>query len=631
MKYYPFKKQIQNSFSIPTRDVSFIENFVFFFKQVFWMMVKVLLLLLVSFILFSIIEIIKTEVLLSRLRHLNFDKEYNLIQDDFNNVFSELQKTLDMLNSISFKGVGPNNIIDWIINFITNVIVNMIIQMLSFIQSDIKEAFKLLSEKIDPITIDVKNNFDQAQLIFYICSLKIEALSIGLGFLPFIGGGGDALSHLSDDLWNLGNMVNEKYNDVILPVINNSYNNWNTIVYPFTSILESIFQIIFMFTGLTLFLPIMSGNTDTFLHLPVYFWLSFIISIIFLVIILFSQLLSISASNNQKKKQKIGKNIMGGITITVASFIIIPLFYIVLTTISIIIIESVLSISVFSSGITTNDVSKEIGNLLTSLSYQNGATMMPPDWSGGMRDIPIGPYGYYLMPDSGGLATIIITKEYFNYTMFIIGLTLVLVSTGFLACLIIAKTFNLLSIMILGPIVNAFFIKDGGLAFRSWVSSVGRIFFEIIIIVLQLCLILASLGTISYLLNDFISHNNITAFLLLVLIYITMIISIFIMFTNIKKIFFKEKGIVNATLNQSDLEGLKVDSMIKNKSLEISSKNLTKVLNKNSMNLMKRNELNLSKSNKNAFLMNREMNKNINNMKIASDKNINELMRKGKK
>lgn len=583
--YYPFRKQINKTLLI--HEIKDSKKMFFeFFKQVFIIFFKIFLIfVLVSISIFVFNQI---KLLIYVKKYYNNDEIINSMSNvlnDFDHIIYSLEniknsfEPLFGISDIPIIGGVFDELINLLFNVIFLIIKWLLIQILDSLQDGFADALDLLNQPIEPITTEVLNNYKEAQQIFYMLSFKLDVIVTIADAVPMFDFG-MGLSDLSNQIWNIGNMVGDKYENVLLPMVETAENMWNSIVMPFTSIFNISLYLIATLTGLTLFVPILTQNQDTLFSLPIYFWLSFMVSIIFIVGILTFQLVVVSGTSNQKKKQKLGKNIIGGIFMTIFSFIFIPILFLSLIFVSAIIIENIFGLSGMYEVSENNSFSK----LFVGNSFINGATLFPSGISGNW-EIPSYPTGYY----EG--QTIIVTSTYFDYTFFITFSSIAIIFLFVIMFWLVIKIFNVVQFMILGPITTSFFVKDGGSSFKSWISELLTLFLQLTIMSIQIAILISISRVLSIVLNESVSINPKISIVLVTILIAAMSISMFVFFTKLKNIVFKDRT-VKASMSPDDFEGTKVDANVLNKSLEVNSKNISATIK----NASKREEKILSKS-----------------------------------
>ncbi len=627
--YYPFKKQINETYNIfNSNEGNKYSPSLTLLKNAFIIFVKITLLMILIFLSYSIINIIKYSIIVSKYNHASKQLEAQFsyvfqildsytslsklnIQNDLNDILNYLNQLPD-LNELNIDDYG---IISSIIQSAIDILINKILVIiLSLLSNGFQDAFSLLNKPVQPILSDAYQNYADASKIFMDLGIKLDVLSAVVGAIPFIGGAGEGIGELANEMFMLSPIIMNKYNESVVPLINESVNSWNSIVLPISGILDSFVQVIFLLTGFSLFIPILTSSVDSTFGLPIYFWLSFMISIIFMLLILFGQLLSIAKSNGQKERQKLGKNMIGGFTMTIASMIFIPLLFITSSSIIVVLISKTFAVSGYM-----DMQSFSLSRTLMNNSMLNGATIVPPgidiaDW-----DIPSYPYGYL----DG--TTIILTSTYFAFSTFSVYASLIAASLIVITCLLIYKMLVLLHLLVIAPITNAFFIKDSGLSFRNWYRKTLSIFSEILLIAVQFCLLLIFSDNINYILNDILSYNKYITLTLLLSITISLTISLLTMHTSIKDIFTSRKS-VDARIDKNDLSGAQIDSHISNRELNVSDKKLNKVIKEVNAKEMKFREKQIKNENINFKEIKKELSTNISNMNLVNSKNIDKLM-----
>ncbi len=607
--YYPFKKQLTKTFNLYKID-DLKTKYQTFFKQFFIILFKLFLMLIACVILFYAIygvrlafyirDYLDNDLIISsgqdvidQLNQMmyeiqNFSLDFNIDGGIFGSTYSIIGDFLQLL-------------IEAFLKVILKILIPILNAVLGSLVQNVADALSLLNDPVEPISVDVLNNYLNARLIMYQTALTLDLIASIVDAIPWVDFG-SGFSDLALQMWHVGDLIGQKYNDTIVPMVSTAEHMWNSIVMPFTSILNSSLALITSLTGLTLLIPILTHNENTLFHLPIYFWISYITSLIFVVGILSFQLVSVSGSSNQKKKQRMGKNIIGGIMMTVISIIFIPILFLSLIFISGLIIENIFN----ASNIFAISDANSLSNLFVSNSFINGASLFPPGISGNWL-IPDYPTGYY----NG--QSIIITSTYFDYTFFIIFSTLTIIFLFIIIFWLIIKIFNLIQFMILGPITTSFFIKDGGLSFKSWLGEVLNLFAQLTIMSIQIAILIAISAVLNISLNEQLSLNPKISIFLVTFLIAAMTISMFILFTKLKNILFKDRA-VKASISSEDFEGTKVDANVLNKSLEINSKNLSATIKKVSKNEQKIQNKNFA-LNKQIGKINDELFKEVKSMK----------------
>lgn len=574
-----YTKHFKNIFHLNKKKTQ--EKCTFFVSNFLWLFVKIILTIFAIFILVYFVR----EIIISIEYKNAYDYNVNIYVDNMTNSINELSLLLTghEISSNVYSQIQSLSVID-----------------------------------IDPITANTVNDLNRTirelNMISRSCLIAAEAFADGSA-IPGVDltGVADWFLTISKEANEWALYLTDYLNNTVMPLISHVENQWSSIVVPLSKLVDSLMWILITFSGLGIFIPLFSGG-EGFLGAPIYFEISFIISLIMMVVIIISQLLNVSSSGtNEKKKKSIGKNIFGGLFMTLGSLIFIPLLFIMFSYLTITIVYVIFD----SLGMDTehiNNITENFSYIIYSNSFKGGAATY--SFLQDSSVIEVGPYGYY----RGDL--ILLTPSYFDYTLFAIISSLFIIFEIVIVVLIIIKFLQLLQLMIIGPITNAFFIKDGGVSFNSWFSQTSATFFELIVIGLQIAIFVIIAYTINFNYNSELSNNNYLFLIMIVVLFAGLTITSMLSFLSIRKIFFKDNN-VKAKLDSRDLKGLEVDSNIKNKSLEIESKTLSNSLKKSNELAMKNMSLSKSsmKIDKNMEKLNSDLLRTINNQKYVSSHN----------
>ncbi len=337
--------------------------------------------------------------------------------------------------------------------------------------------------------------------------LKIEVIDIVFEILALID---NILSIISQTLLN-NELKSISYSHL------NSF--WNIFINPLVLLVDGTFYILVGLTGIPLIKKLIFGfsSSETLWNLPKFYWYCFLISFCIIVFFIFYQLLAISANgNNEKNKMNKTKNITFGIVLVFSSIIFIPLLFWLINYLIIFISNLLLNnIHIDQSFI----LSKKIFDL-SFVDFNNKSNLI--------SSVPSSPY----------LFDMILSPEVFYHLLFFSGLLIVFYFEIKLLIFILTRAFNILYLLISSPIVNSFFIYDGGEKFNIWIKKLVSEFFSITLIIFAFIIfnfssyiILISLKPI----QDLFITNNLVLYAKL-LNYLLFMILIIVFFKSIPKL-----------------------------------------------------------------------------------------------
>lgn len=383
---------------------------------------------------------------------------------------------------------------------------------------------------------------------------------------------------------------------------------WKVFAYPMALICDSIYFIIVGMTGIPMVKSIIFGfdNQETLWGLPTYYWYGFLISFIIITFLIFYQLLSIaSKKDNERARVDKTKTLFLGIILIFSSIIFIPLLFIVVDSIVILIVGLILD---------TIDISLQtfsFSNVLFNLSFSDTELI-----NSNVNSIPSEPIylGEYLSADI------------FYHILFFAGISIITYYEFRLLIFIFVRVFNIMFILISNPIVNSFYIVDGGERFKIWLKKLLKEFFIITFIVLEFSVFILSFSVISFTFSQYVeSFENIMKYILFMTFSIT-VFSISLKSENIMKtIFFRDIQKVEGkviTSTQEDYQKVKIDQETINSLKSISNSvkvNTSKIGHDiRNVNSTMRMSINTNKNiNKEIIKINKKINRNLNDQKIS--------------
>lgn len=238
--YYPFKKQINETYNIfNSNGVNKYSPLLTLIKNAFIIFIKIALIILLLFLSYAIINIIKYQIIVSEYNKASKKLEAEFsnvflilgsytslvkqnIQDDLNNIIVSLNQ-LPKLNEIDIDDYGIiSNIIQSAMNFIIN---NLMMYILSILSNGFEDAYELLNKPIQPILSDAYQNYSDASNIFIHLAVQLDGIAMALGGIPFVGGVAEGVGELSSEIFSLSPLIMNKYNDNVVPLINSSVNS----------------------------------------------------------------------------------------------------------------------------------------------------------------------------------------------------------------------------------------------------------------------------------------------------------------------------------------------------------------------------------------------------------------------
>ncbi len=555
--YYPFKKQINKVYNI-NKNLNVSDIFKIFVKQTFIILFKIIGLILIIFFMISFFRFIKIEIMYSKISVNEIVIRANVLLDTFNYWIFNLNE----LSSSIERGIVSD-------------IFNLILNILTSSSSDLNNAINaLVNAPSEPITSETLSNYLYAANTFYILSFEFTMYSLIFGSLPFGLDFEIAFEGIAKELFTLGDMVIDKYNTTIIPLIDETNNLWMSLVYPLTSIINTSLMLLTSFTGVAFMMPILIGNQGTSMGLPTYFWLFFAVSLLLMILFAIINLVKISSNSDKGERNKTIKNFTFGFVLTITSFIVIPIIFGSIIIFFALIIESLFGVSLLAdANLTTNSISL----MLVSNSVKGNAQFL-----GDLSH----PYAYM----DGEI--ILLTKTYFDYTMFSVFAIITFICLFILSVIVLVNIFSILQYLIIGPIVSLMYMRDGIIVFSNWFRNLIKLFFVFTIIVLQILLMVELANVFNTSLNDVVSYSKLSLMMLFVLLFVSSIVSIFVFSRSISNIFFKDYK-VKAEIKKGDMDGVKVDANVKNNTLKVSDDNLSRTLKTNINKVQKNNNKNL--------------------------------------
>ncbi len=567
---YPFNKQINKVYNLEQYS-NLATKIRVFSIQALIIFFKVLLTIIIGLAILYFIQSLQIKILYKNLNDQNLSAYYSNVK----NQILEIQNNWNaMYEEIVTTGI-MSSIVSWLNSFLNSTF-NSVIEALNV----------LISTPTEPITSGTIGSYLSAADTFYSLGVTCDIAALALSAIPFGIDFETPLSIISEELFTLGDFVLNKYNTTILPIIEKTNSQWQSTVLPLTTTINSCIVLTSSFISVTFFLPILIGNESGLFGLPIYFWLAFAVSIILTFIMLFYSLVKISSTSSQGEKNKGAKNFVFGLMLTLLSFIIIPIIFAVVMTFFILIIESIFSVSMLNGSSLS---SQSISELFVSNSVKNGAIFL-----GDFNH----PYGYL----DGNI--ILLTNNYFDYTFFTIFSIVVIILLFVLMIIIIIKVFTMIHYLLIGPIVMVMYMRDGMIMFSTWSRNVVKLFFEIMIITLQLVLMLELCNLFNSTINEILSYNPESMIIMFTILFASTIIGIFVFSTNITNLFFKDNR-VKAELEKNSFDDVKIDTNITNKNLKVRDEGLSKTVRKGNLKSNSHNKKNLQQISKNLDNLNK--------------------------
>lgn len=324
--------------------------------------------------------------------------------------------------------------------------------------------------------------------------------------------------------------------------------SWQIFVITFSNIADTLWLIIFYLPIYFLYsisiLPIIQAilfSGSGLLKINSIFIYSFLVSIIFYVLAIFINLLSLSKSKSYHQQKASVKNISKSF-IFIIGIIIIPLFFLIMNN----------AIFMFMKLIISPISNNNFKYFSPSLLIMNSVY-----YSGILTSIPFVP----MDPITGDL----ILLGNFSYAMFWIGIAILLVFEIFILVFIFKRLMTILYYLIFSPFALAKdTIDDNNWSTKKWLKKTVKEFFGISLLVFSFMAILLSLESFKFIFSSFVEKipykiMNYIFFEMLLVTNILMILNFEKIFNGI---FLREKVKVKGNIMEQKLQEneLKFDS-----------------------------------------------------------------------